>query len=108
MGEDIFETISELQKRAEETVDCARQQARQMRAEVERKLKALADELEHTHGMKREQIERELAKRREQILREFETRMKSSLARLDKVKRDKVAPVVEHIIRAFMEYTHGE
>lgn len=108
MGEDIFETIARLEKRAEETVDRARQQAREMRADVERKLKALADELEHEHGMKRADIERELAKRREQILREFEARMKASVARLDKVKRDEVGPVVAHIIRAFMEYTHGD
>ena len=107
MNEDIFKTIAGMEKRAEEMVERAKQQARDMRGEVERKLAALADELEREHGMKRADIERELAKRREQIVRAFETKLRESLDKLDAAKSEKVAPAVEHVIKAFMDATHG-
>jgi len=105
MSEDIFETIADLEKRADEVVVRAREEAKKLRAEVERKLKALADELEQDFGKNREEIERELARRREQILKEFEERLRAGMAKLDTVRREKVGPLIEHVIRAFMEHT---
>ena len=107
MGEDIFESIADLEKRADEVIERARLQAVELRAEVERKLKSLGDELERDHGLPRAQIERELAKRRQQILHEFEARMRAGLAKLDSVKREKIAPIIERVIKAFLESAHG-
>lgn len=107
MGEDIFDSIADLEKRADEVIERARLQAVKLRAEVERRLKALGDELERDHGLPREAIERELEKRRQQILRDFEVRMRASLAKLDVVKREKIAPIIERVIKAFLESKHG-
>lgn len=104
MNEEIFGSLADLEKRADEVVERARQQAVGMRAEVERKLKSVADELERDYGLKREDIERELNKRREQIFREFEERMRASMAKLDAARREKVRPVVERVIKAFLEH----
>jgi len=108
MGDDIFESIADLEKRADEAVKHARQQAREFRAEVERKLAALAEELERDYGVKREEIERELAAQREQIFKKFEEELRTSLAKLDTVRQKKIQPLVEHVIKAFMENTNGD
>jgi BMFP domain-containing protein YqiC len=107
MGEDIFESIADLEKRSEEVIERARLQAVKLRAEVERKLKAVGDELERDYGFPREEIERELEKRRQQIFRDFEARTRASLSRLDAVKREKIAPIIERVIKAFLESAHG-
>ena len=106
MSEDLFESIADLEKRSDEMVERARRRAVELRAEVEAKLKSVAEEL-HRHGLDSAQIERELDKRRQQILREFETRTRASLAKLDAMKREKIAPIIEHVIKAFMESSHG-
>jgi vacuolar-type H+-ATPase subunit H len=107
MGEDIFESIADLEKRSDEVIERARRQAVELRAEVERKLKALGDELERDYGLPRAEIERELEKRRRQIFRDFEARMHASLAKLSVDKREKIAPIIERVIKAFLESAHG-
>ena len=107
MGEDIFESIADLEKRADEVIERARLQAVELRAEVERKLQALGDELEHDYNLPREQIERELEKRRQQIFRDFEARTRASLTRLSADKREKIAPIIERVIEAFLDSAHG-
>ena len=107
MGEDIFESVADLEGRADEVIERARLQAVELRAEVERKLKSLGDEIERDHGLPRAQIERELDKRRQQILHEFEARMRAGLTKLDAVKREKIAPIIERVIKAFLESAHG-
>ena len=103
MADDLF-NIDEMGKRADELVERARQQARKLRVDVERRLKEVADELERTHGRDRAAIERELTKRREQILQTFEQRMRQSLDTYDAAKRERLAPVVEHVIKAFRDH----
>lgn len=107
MSEDIFETIAKLEKHADEIVEKARQQAKELRREVEHKLKTLAEELERDYHKQRDEIEREIAIQRERLLRDFEQRIRASLEKLDVVRREKVAPLVEHVIKAFLEQTHG-
>jgi vacuolar-type H+-ATPase subunit H len=107
MDEDIFESIADLEKRSDEVIERARLQAVELRAEVERKLQALGDELEHDYNLPREQIERELEKRRQQIFRDFEARTRASLTRLSADKREKIAPIIERVIKAFLESAHG-
>ena len=107
MDEDIFESIADLEKRSDEVIERARLQAVELRAEVERKLKALGDELERDYGLPREEIEREMEKRRQQIFRDFEARTRASLAKLDADKREKIAPIIERVIKAFLESAHG-
>jgi len=108
MNGDIFETIAALEKRADEIVEKAKARAKAFRAEVDEKLKALAEELEKERGLRREQVEAEVAARRAQLFTEFEERMRRSMDRLDAVRREKVAPLVEHVIKAFLERTHGD
>jgi BMFP domain-containing protein YqiC len=107
MGEDIFESIADLEKRSDEVIERARLRAVELRADVERRLKALGDELERDYGLPRGEIERELEKRRQQIFRDFEARMRTSLTQLDAVKREKIAPIIERVIKAFLESAHG-
>jgi hypothetical protein len=107
MGEDIFESIEGLEKRADEVIERARLQAVELRAEVERKLKALGDELERDYGLPRAEIERQLEKRRQQIFHDFEARTRASLAKLNADKREKIAPIIERVIKAFLESGHG-
>jgi hypothetical protein len=107
VDEDIFESIADLEKRSDEVIKRARLRAVELRAEVERKLKALGDQLERDYGLPREEIERELEKRRQQIFREFAARMRASLSRLDAVKREKIAPIIERVIKGFLESAHG-
>jgi vacuolar-type H+-ATPase subunit H len=107
MGEDIFKSIEDLEKRADEVIERARLQAVQLRAEMERKLKGVGEELERDYGLPREEIERELEKRRQQIFRDFESRTRASLAKLNADKREKIAPIIERVIKAFMDSAHG-
>jgi BMFP domain-containing protein YqiC len=107
MGEDIFEGLADLEKRADEVIERARLHAAELRAEVERKLKALGDELERDYHLPREAIERELEKRRRQILQDFEARMRASLAKLDAAKREKILPIIESVTKAFLESARG-
>jgi hypothetical protein len=109
MDEDIFESIADLEKRSDEVIERARLQAVELRAEVERKLQALGDELEHDYNLPREQIERELEKRRQQIFRDFEARTRASLTRLSADKREKIAPIIERVINTdFTDYTDDD
>jgi BMFP domain-containing protein YqiC len=104
-NDDIFEDIARLEKRADEMVARARQDARKLRKDVDAKLKDLADRLEKDYGKRREEIEAELAKRREKIMADLEEKMKERLSRLDAVRREKVEPLVQHVINAFLEDT---
>ncbi len=108
MSEDIFESIADLEKRADEVVERAKQQAREFREEVDRLLKAEADRLEREGKKERKEIERELAKRREEMFRKFEECMRAGRQKLETVRREKVAPLVEHVIKAFLERSHGD
>ena len=108
MAEDIFESIANLEQRADEVVSKAKAQARELRKDVERKLKDLADELERDYGKQREEIEQTVAAKRAEILRSFEERMRAGLEKLDAVRREKVAPLVNHVIKAFLEHAHGD
>jgi len=107
MGEDIFKSIEDLEKRTDEVIERARLQAVELRAEVERKLKTLGDELERDYGLPRAEIERQLEKRRQQIFLDFEARTRASLAKLNADKREKIAPIIERVIKAFLESGHG-
>jgi len=108
MSEDIFDSVAGLEKRADEVVARAKAQAKQLRQEVDAKLEAMAEELERDHGLQREEVERVLAQPREKLFREFEHGMEASLAKLEKVRREKVAPLVAQVIKAFLEQPHGD
>ena len=108
MNEDIFASIADLEKRADDIVAHAREQAGKLREEIELKLKSLAEELERDYGKSREEIERELAARRKEIFQSFEQRMRDGLAKLDAARREKIEPMVQHVIKAFLEHTHGD
>ena len=103
MDEDFFEGLGDLDARSREVIEGARRQAVKLRLEVERKLKDLGDELERDYGLPRAVIDRELAKRRGQLLREFENGLRASINRLDKENRERVAPAVQRVIKAFRE-----
>ena len=107
MSDDIFESISNLERKADEIVEHARQQARAFRDEVETTLKALAEELERDYGKQREDVEEIVAEQRKKLFAEFEMRLREGLEKLEKVKREKVAPLVEQVVKAFLESTHG-
>ena len=108
MTDDIFQGIADLEKRADEVVAHARQQAREFRQEVNHKLKELADQLERDHGVRREEAERIIAAQREKLFNDFEQKMQAGLAELDRVRREKVAPLVDRVIKAFLENPHGD
>lgn len=107
MSEDIFESIAKFEKQADEVVERAKAQAREFREEVDRKLKALADQLERDYGKQREEIELVMADKREKLFKEFEAHLRAGLARLDKARQEKLAPLIERVIEAFLEGTDG-
>ena len=105
MTEDIFDSISKLEKQADEIVEHAKERAREFRREVDVKLKALADELEKDYGLERGKIEAVVAAKREKLFAEFGQRLRDGMARLAAARQEKMAPLVRRIVEAFREST---
>jgi len=108
MSKDIFTNIVALERRADELVARAKAEAEALHEGVERRLKALTQELAADYEKVRQSLGEEMNRRRDQALRDVEESYRAEEARLETVRIRKVAAVVQMVVGAFLAETGRE
>lgn len=107
MAEDIFRSIAELERAADERVAQARVRAKALSDEAKARIKDLIQELADNFEQAQTSFEKEAVARREQALKELSTRMEKRLSDLESVRAARVDAVADRVVRVFLEGNHG-
>jgi len=107
MAQDIFRSIAELERAADERVAQARARAKALSDEAKGRINDLIQELAGNFEQAQASFEKEAVARREQSLKELSVRMERRLSDLESVRAARLDAVVDRVVRAFLEGNHG-